>query len=641
MKIAYLFSRYPVPSQTFCDTEIRALEAAGHEIEIYSCSSPLTSFRHDPADWPRAEVFYAPPQPVLAEWESAARAAGTWPSGMVADHLARFGPRYDPARRALHALYFADRLRRRGVEHLHVHFTNRATHAALFIHALTGLPFSFTAHAQDFLIDLGNDELLRLMCDRASFVVAVSDWSRRALLERCPAAAAKIHRVYNGLALGHWPILDEPTSAVSLELRIFSVGRLIEFKGFQDLLAACHQLQVHGIKFSCEIAGEGPLREILEEQARKFDQPGARVQLSGLLSQAEVRAHLGACDVFALACRVDEKGACDVLPTVILEAMAAAKPVVSTRLSAVPEMVDHEYTGFLASAADPTGFAQALARVAAMNAHDRQQMGRAGRAKLEAVFSATDSARQLTQLFTRTPASSETVYHRLSASSADLLPLCLFDCWPFAGITEQFSVRDLLQHQLGASFIALRPSNFINSTQPASAAPLEWLAAFDCLPDAIVLETTWRFHASQAYRLESLRGEVGRACKTEVFLVAARRALYLHGLLVQRHVQTPHLHAVGPESLLCIWLLRRLCSDATASFLLPLSEGRGTHFAGSTLRKLAPAFVGGWVVGERKLAASLGPRFSSEEFTGSTWLDALQRWKSSPFTEEFNPSTGG
>ena len=193
VKIAYLFSRYPVPSQTFCDTEIRALEAAGHEVEIYSCSAPTTSFRHGPpTDWPRAPVHYAPPPDVLAAWELAARADGTWPGEMVAEHTARFGPRYDPARRARHALYFADRLRRRGVEHVHVHFANRATHAALFIHALTGVTWSFTAHAQDFLVDLGSDALLRLLCERAAFVVTVSDWSRAALLARCPAAAAKV-----------------------------------------------------------------------------------------------------------------------------------------------------------------------------------------------------------------------------------------------------------------------------------------------------------------------------------------------------------------------------------------------------------------------------------------------------------------
>ena len=265
MKIGYLFSRYPVPSQTFCDTEMRALEAAGYEVEIFSCSPPTSSFRHGADDRPRSPVFYAPTGAALEWVEMAARHAGRLPGAMVADHAARFGERYEPTRRARHAVYFADLLQRRGVEHLHVHFANRATHAALFIHALTGLPFSFTAHAQDFLVDLGNDDLLREMCARASFVVAVSDWSRRALIERCPDAAAKIHRVYNGLPLDRWPRPD-PSRPAFGPLRIFSVGRLVEFKGFTDLIAACARLQENGIDFQCEIAGEGPLRDVLTNQ---------------------------------------------------------------------------------------------------------------------------------------------------------------------------------------------------------------------------------------------------------------------------------------------------------------------------------------------------------------------------------------
>ena len=592
MKIAYLFSRYPVPSQTFCDTEIRALEAAGHEIEIYSCSAPTTSFRHGkPADWPRAEVLYAPSAEVLHAWELAARADGTWPEEMVADHLARFGPRYDPARRARHALYFADHLRRRRVEHLHVHFANRATHAALFIRALTGISFSFTAHAQDFLVDLDNDDLLRLLCEQAAFVVAVSDWSRNALLERCPAGASKVHRIYNGLALEHWPfpLQWSPGFPVDTCLRILSVGRLVEFKGFQDLIAACRLLWERNVEFSCEIVGDGPLRAVLERQAADFTDPRARVRLSGLLPQDQVRARLRDCKVFVLASRMDEKGACDVLPTVILEAMASAKMVVSTRLAGIPEMVELARTGLLVPPARPDVLADVLTQVASRE-EEGYGMGLAGRLKFEQEFTAGESARKLAGLF------AEARSDHQSAPVRDVVPasgriLCLFDRWPMPDQADGW----LFDKQAfpagsrsldGIKFLALKPGHFsLAADEPGVSFSREFLHRCCFLPDAVVFETYWRNFLSQAYQLESWRAEAGGSYDSDEFLSACRLALYLQEAVLPRLGMCGHLHAVGRVSLLCAWLLRKLAAVESASFLLPSSLKRGVELTGSTLRK--------------------------------------------------------
>ena len=641
MKIAYLFSRYPVPSQTFCDTEIRALEAAGHEIEIYSCSAPTTSFRHGgPAEWPRAEVLYAPPAPVLEAWADAARQEGTWPGEMVADHEARFGTRYDPARRARHALYFADRLRRRGVEHVHVHFANRATHAALFLHALTGLPFSFTAHAQDFLVDLGHDDLLRLMCAQAAFVVAVSDWSRRALVERCPAAADKIHRIHNGLDLARWPLTQTSPPPPALppdgRLRMFSVGRLIEFKGFLDLLAACRLLVERGVRFSCEIAGDGPLRGVLEQQAATFSQPDATVKIVGLLSQDQVRSRLEESDVFVLASRVDAKGACDVLPTVILEAMALAKPVVSTRLAAIPEMVDDARTGLLVPPGAPGLLADVLAELAKLP-EEWRRMGRAGYDRVSTDFSAARSAEQLGALFARTRKTGSFIPGNLSRTQTSGSVFCLFDRWPLEQSFSQPSAFDGARlasflERTGANLLALKPGEFESgSGLDPSPSTLNSPAEIEYLPDDILFETFWRKEAAAAHRLESWRTDVGGACPAEKFLLACRRALYLQHRLRAGNARPCHLHAVGSQALLCVWLLRRLAGVVTTSFLLLPGEARVNGLAGSTLRKLAPEFAGGWVAGEHKLALSLGPGFRGDTFASAAWIDAVETFaRSSP-----------
>ena len=117
--------------------------------------------------------------------------------GLLAQHKAE--------QRARNALYFAEFFTLSGVDHVHVHFANRAAHTALFLKEISGIPFSVTAHGQDFMKDLGSDELLREICDAAEFVAAETDYSRDLLRWRCPDSAAKIHRVYNGMDLGRFP----------------------------------------------------------------------------------------------------------------------------------------------------------------------------------------------------------------------------------------------------------------------------------------------------------------------------------------------------------------------------------------------------------------------------------------------------
>ena len=572
---------------------------------------------------------------MLSAREHAAQTDGTWPGAMAADHEARFGSHYDPDRRARHALYFADRLRRRGVEHLHVHFANRATHAALFIHALTGLPFSFTAHAQDFLVDLGNDGLLRLMCAEASFVVAVSDWSRRALLEKCPEAAGKVHRIYNGLDLERWPPDPaDPHFSPGPEINIFSVGRLVAFKGFQDLLAACRLLKERGVPFSCEIAGDGPLREVLERQADDIDQPQARVRLAGLLSQEQVQARMRACDVFALACRVDEKGACDVLPTVILEAMACAKPVVSTRLAAIPEMVEQAQTGLLVPPGNAVVLADVLAALA-LRRDEQHRMGRSGRLRVKEKFSAQDSARQLGGLFAKAAKSAVFVPTRTTSPERIGTMFCLLDQWPLENDSTELLLDESAWRELHRVFpevvlTAFKPGNFSSASDVSSpTCPAAILRACEFLPDPVVIETTWRDLPARAHRLEGWRGEMGGAVDPDEYLLACRRALYLRETFLAGHGTGRHLHAVGPSALLCAWILRRLEAADTASFYLLPRQGRGGT-AGSTLRKLAPVFTGGWLVGERKLAASLGPNFRSDPPDGSAWVQTLTGWSADP-----------
>src|SRR5947199_993203 len=239
MRLGYLYSRYPVISQTFCDAEMLALERLGLDLAIGSIYSPLTSLRHEHISCLRAPIHYAPPQEILRVSEKNAKIAGRWPRNLVERHDERYGPVVKAEQRARNALYFADFFARNGVDHVHVHFANRAAHTAVFLKEISGIPFSVTAHGQDFMKDLGSDDLLREICDAAEFVAAETDYSRDLLRQRCPNSAAKIHRVYNGIDLERFPApRDEagrPAVAAYDVPRIVSVGRLVPFKGFDNL----------------------------------------------------------------------------------------------------------------------------------------------------------------------------------------------------------------------------------------------------------------------------------------------------------------------------------------------------------------------------------------------------------------------
>src|SRR5213078_4711709 len=226
-----------------------------------------------------------------------------------------------------------------------------------FLKEISGISFSVTAHGQDFMKDLGNDDLLREICASAEFVAAETDYSRELLRQRCPDSACKIHRVYNGIDLERFPA---PGLATMTHVpRIVSVGRLVEFKGFEHVIDACAELARRGFDFSCDIIGDGPLRDRLRLKVDSLNL-SSRVNLLGSLSQGAVLEKLQTADIFALASTTDAQGATDVFPTVILEAMASARPVVSTRLAGIPELVIDGQTGVLAPPSDSTALAHAV-----------------------------------------------------------------------------------------------------------------------------------------------------------------------------------------------------------------------------------------------------------------------------------------
>ena len=556
MQLAYLYSRYPVVSQTFCDMEMLELERRGYDLLIGSVHAPLTSLRHEHFARFRSPIFYAPPASILRLWEKKMRDAGRWPEGVIERHDRRYGPEFKASLRARNATYFADLFSRQAITHFHVHFANRAAHTAIFVKELSGIPFSITAHGQDFMSDLGQDELLREICMTAEFVAVETDYSRDLLRRRCPEAAEKIHRVYNGIDLANLPVRlgGERRPA---PVTILSVGRLVPFKGFEVLLEACAELERRNFDFRCQIAGDGPLREKLEETINEL-RLRQRVELCGSLSQAEIYSKLHDCDIFALASIVDAQGASDVFPTVIMEAMACAKPVVSTQLAGIPELVIDGLTGWLVPPGDWEELALALDKLV-RDPGLRKRMGDAGRHRMETDFNITRTVEPLHQLLADRISAAPAKGRAPVAPCEEKQTAYLIDRWPDQSLPFlEMELRALQRNKVPHAVFVLHPP-----TESGFAEKKEDLAtSFNFLPDAMVIEAEWEANLPLVRELEAIWANQTPRPSSRLFLEQARAAMILRRLFRAHNIG--HVHATNSRTLLAALYLRRLL-DITVS----------------------------------------------------------------------------
>jgi glycosyltransferase involved in cell wall biosynthesis len=391
--VAYLFERFPSFTQTFCYREIAELRRQGFLSSIFSVRRPKGE---PPQDWDRTiagAVEYFPEDEGLVHEIDRALRKGKLPE-TAAREIKGWGRETDFLR-LYQAAWLGPHLQALGVRHLHAHFAGLAARTAYWIQRFFGIGFSFTAHANDifspkpFAISLGK------LVGAAQAVVTVSDFGVAYLQEKFPSDAVKFLRVYNGIDLARF----RPATFTSTPPLILSVGRLIGKKGFSDLITACGKLAEQGIAFRTEIIGEGPLEAELNAQIASLGLTKS-ILLTGPLSQSEIIARLTHSRLFALPCVTDSEGGMDNLPTVIMEAMAAGLPVVSTALGGVPEMVREGETGLLVPQRNPVALAAALAHLL----QDRgvaQSLGEAGRRRAGERFSIERSAQQLQQLFAR------------------------------------------------------------------------------------------------------------------------------------------------------------------------------------------------------------------------------------------------
>jgi len=394
IRIAYIMSRFPKISETFVLYEMKVLEDMGAQVEVFPLLRQPPGTRHPEAvhyegrahfipflSWEiiqaNLRLFVREPRTYLGAWWEAL--TGTF--GSARFFLGAFA--YFPK-----CVAFAGRMRSIGVDHIHAHFANHPALAAMMVHRLTGIPYSFTAHGSDLHVER---RMLAEKVSAASFVATVSAYNRELMAEECDEGDRdKIVVIHCGTDPTQFAGRADsaPSIARAREggetLRIACVASLEEVKGHSFLLHACRLLVDRGIDVHCDLVGSGPLRRRLERLAAEHNLAG-RVKFHGALPRPAVGRVLADADVLVLASYPTPSGKREGIPVAIMEAMMSGLPVVASGLSGIPELVEHGRTGFLVPPGDPWALADGLERLAC-DPGLRIRLGAAGRARVASEF---------------------------------------------------------------------------------------------------------------------------------------------------------------------------------------------------------------------------------------------------------------
>jgi len=389
--IAYLTGEYPRATDTFIQREVSELRTQG--FTVHTCSIRRTGPEHLVGPEQRTEaagtfhVIEAAKRPVTllrAHFQALAT-----PKRYIKALILAIGTAPPGLRGMLYQLFYfleaavlAQHLRARGVSHLHNHIAKASCTVAMLASALSGIPYSFTIHGPDIFFEPHHWRIDAKVA-RAKFVACISEFCRsQVMIFADPAHWTKLHIVHCGVIPDRYA--DRPPRPKGRQNMLF-VGRLAVVKGMPVLLDALRILSKTHPKARLTIIGDGPDRGMLEAEST-----GLNVDYVGYKSQSEVAEALAQTDIFVLPSFAEG------VPVVLMEAMAASVPVVTTRIAGVPELVEDGVSGHLVPPGDAAALAQAITRI--LDTDAPQTMGAAGRARVMAEFDIRAEARWLGHL---------------------------------------------------------------------------------------------------------------------------------------------------------------------------------------------------------------------------------------------------
>jgi glycosyltransferase involved in cell wall biosynthesis len=398
VRLAYLCNLYPAVSHSFVRREIEGVERAGHEVHRFSLRPARTDLR-DEADLREASITEAvlgqgvPRLLIAALAFLAARPVKTFSAMRAAWRLSGPGLKSKLRHCAywLEAAWLVRRMDELKIEHLHAHFGTNPAAVAAISRAWGGPPFSFTVHGPDEF-DAPLALSLPAKVEAASFVVGISSYGGSQLMRwTSPDQWKKVEVIRCGLDRTFLDAAPQPVPAGSTEF--VCVARLSAQKGLPLLIAACDRLRTSGERFSLTVIGDGEMRSTLEADVRRRQLEDV-VSFVGVRTSGEIREHLLGARAFVLPSFAEG------LPVVIMEALALSRPVITTAIAGIPELVGGE-CGWLIPAGSEEALADALRESLHAPANDLSARGAVGRERVRQMHDAGRNAAQIIEAIGR------------------------------------------------------------------------------------------------------------------------------------------------------------------------------------------------------------------------------------------------
>ncbi len=366
--LGMILKGYPRISETFISNEILLLEQLGFSVHLFSMRRPRENFSHKSVQRIRACVDYLPetillplPRFLYHNIQLAIKRPGMYREALRMA-LRRFSRTRKSAtfKHLFQAGYLVNRLLPgHPIIHLHAHFAHSPTSVAMFAAKLSGLPFSFTAHAKD--IYTSDREQLAEKIRFARFAVTCTEYNKQYLETLSPSANTPIYRVYHGIDLNLFSAQPNDRQA-STPFKLLTIARLTRKKGVPTVLRAIRMLTDEGFPIAHTLIGDGEDRKAILSLIGDLKLENI-VRWIGTQPHEVVRDYYRHADLFVLGCEIAPNGDRDGIPNVILESMAMGVPVVISKVSAIPEVVDNEKTGLLVPPGQPEQLAGAIKRL--------------------------------------------------------------------------------------------------------------------------------------------------------------------------------------------------------------------------------------------------------------------------------------